>query len=415
MREAVAIERSGASLRARLEARRPEIEHAFLTRIYSISDPSGVADPHYVDALRTAVSTAIDYGLAAIETREERVPPPPPALLVQARLAARSGVSLDIVLRRYCAGYALLGDFLIEEAERAQVDPAEMKRLLRTQANLFDRLLAAVGEEYTREGERRPSSSAQRRVAQVERLLAGERLDTADLAYDFDGWHLGAIAVGRGAEEAIRGLAAAVDRRPLIIDRGEDTVWVWLGGRQRLDPAEFYRIASSSWPAELALTVGEPAENLAGWRLTHRQAAAALPIALRSPERIVRYADVALLASILQDDLLVTSLRQLYLAPLERERDGGETLRETLRAYFAAGGNVSSAAAAIGVDRHTLASRLRTIEDRLHRSPASCAADLEAALRLERLGLLSLPSPPRSLIVRAARPLFPPHTSLGSS
>jgi hypothetical protein len=41
-----------------------------------------------------------------------------PILLVQARLAARSDVSLDIVLRRYFAGYSLLGDFLVGEADR---------------------------------------------------------------------------------------------------------------------------------------------------------------------------------------------------------------------------------------------------------------------------------------------------------
>jgi hypothetical protein len=35
------------------------------------------------------------------------------------RLAARKGVRLDTVLRRYLAGYTLFGDFLIEETEAA--------------------------------------------------------------------------------------------------------------------------------------------------------------------------------------------------------------------------------------------------------------------------------------------------------
>jgi DNA-binding PucR family transcriptional regulator len=71
--------------------------------------------------------------------------------------------------------------------------------------------------------------------------------------------------------------------------------------------------------------------------------------------------------------------------PLAEERDGGETLRETLRAYFATGHNASSAAAALGVRRHTVASRLRAIEERLKRTLSSCAAALELALRLEEL------------------------------
>ena len=43
---------------------------------------------------------------------------------------------------------------------------------------------------------------------------------------------------------------------------------------------------------------------------------------MRGPEPFVRYVDVALLAAVLQDDLLATSLRKLYLEPLEAERDG---------------------------------------------------------------------------------------------
>ena len=52
------------------------------------------------------------------------------------------------------------------------------------------------------------------------------------------------------------------------------------------------------------MTVGEPGEGLVGWRLSHRQAKAALPIAERRGQAILRYADVALLASILRDDLV---------------------------------------------------------------------------------------------------------------
>jgi DNA-binding PucR family transcriptional regulator len=125
--------------------------------------------------------------------------------------------------------------------------------------------------------------------------------------------------------------------------------------------------------------------------LTHQQASAALPIALRSPEPFVRYADVALLASILQDDLLASSLRELYLDPLERERDGGEVARRTLRAYFAAERNVSSAAVALGVKRHTVTNRLRTIEQRLGRPLNDCASEVDTALRLEDLGYRFLP------------------------
>jgi DNA-binding PucR family transcriptional regulator len=59
--------------------------------------------------------------------------------------------------------------------------------------------------------------------------------------------------------------------------------------------------------------------------------------------------------------------------------------RETLRAYFAAGRNISSAAAALSVHRDTVSNRLRAIEAKIGRPPDACAADLELALRLEEM------------------------------
>jgi hypothetical protein len=364
-----------------------------LTRVYAVSDPTEAVDPTYADGLRDAVTAALDYGLAGIERGEKRVPPIPTALLAQARIAARNGVSLDTVLRRYFAGYALLGDFLIEEAEQGELlHGSDLKCLLRGQASLFDRLLEAVGEEHARETEGRLHSIEDRRAERVQRLLAGELLDTDELAYDFEAHHLGAIAKGPGASQAIRSLARALDCRLLLIRRSEGTVWAWLGaGRPWIDLAELEHLVSSHWPAKVLLALGEPARGLAGWRLTHRQAKAALPIALRSPESFVRYADVALLASLLQDDLLAGFLRQLYLAPLSRERSGGEVMRKTLRAYFAAGRSVSSTAAALRVTRQTVRNRLRAIEERLGRSLDSSASEVEAALRLDELGHFAVP------------------------
>jgi DNA-binding PucR family transcriptional regulator len=133
----------------------------------------------------------------------------------------------------------------------------------------------------------------------------------------------------------------------------------------------------------MIVTVGEPGEGLSGWRLSHRQAKAALPIAERRGEAVLHYADVVLLTSILRDDLVATSLHQLYLEPLETTPDGGKAARETLRAYFAAERNISSTAAALGVDRRTVTNRLRAIEELFGRPLKDIAAELETALRLD--------------------------------
>lgn len=373
-----------SALAARLRERLAELQGAVATRVYSISDPRDVADPSYLQGLNGAMAAAIEYRLAVLEGGERQAPPIPTALLAHARLDARDGVSLDTVLRRYFAGNVLFGDFLVNEAERAEVPSSALRQLLAAQATVGDRLIAAVSAEYAREAENRPTTPAERRRETVKSLLAGELVDPSELGYELDGHHLAVMAKGEGAEELMRDLAGAVDRRLLVVQREEEPTWAcWLGGRRQLTSERALEALGREAPEGVFVTVGEPGEGLGGWRFSHLQAKAALPIAERRGERTVRYADVALLAAIARDDLIATSLRQLYLKPLERARDGGKVARETLRAYFEAERNVSSTAAALGVDRRTVRNRLGAIEDLLGRPIKGAEADLEIALRLD--------------------------------
>lgn len=354
------------------------------TRAYGVAAPPRSAEPQYVDGLRTAIATALDYGLSALETDRVDALPVPSLLFVQARLAARNGVQLDTVVRRYLGGHTLLGDYIAEEAEASGLlTGLTLNRVMRTQAAVVDRLIAAVTDEYMHELDvhsRRPSDGLRE---QIERLLRRESLDTSGIPYDFNMCHLGVVATGSRGGVAIREAAATLDCRSLLIDPGGQTIWAWLGGREPLEPGRVSPVFSSSRVEGLTIALGEPAEGLAGWCLTHRQASAALPIARHGKNGAACYGEVSVLATILQDELLVTSLRGLYLKPLEAERDGGAALRETLRAYFAAERNVSSASALLSVSRNTVASRLRTVEQRLGKSLRICGTDLEIALSLD--------------------------------
>jgi hypothetical protein len=356
-----------------------------LARVHAVADPSEVEDPEYTVGLREAVKAAIDYGIAGIESEGLEHTPIPDRLLTQARAAARNGVSLDTVLRRYSAGYALLDEHLIHVATEGMLSGEELTASLRSLSAVFHRLLAAISEEYAREGECRPRSAASRRADQVEKLLAGESVDPSELNYRLDIWHLAAIVLGPGAAGAMRDLAAALDRNLLLVNPEGEVAWAWLGGRSRLSPREVLRLAGRVLPPEVSLALGEPGEGVEGWRLAHRQAKAAIAIARRGPERLVRYADVALLASALRDDVLANSLREIYLAPLEEGRDEGTALRRTLEAYFNAGRNTSSAAAALGVSRKTVNVRLRSAGEKIGQPVDRCAAEMEIALKLRAL------------------------------
>ena len=374
-----------AGLAARLRARLPEVQAAIATRVYAISDPREVADLAYLGGLNAALAAAIEYRLAVLEAGERGAPAVPAVLLAQSRLDARDGVPLDTVLRRYLAGNALFGDFLVEEAERARVPGSVLRGLLAAQATLSDRLIAAVSAEHVRESSSRPSSAAERRRECVKALLRGELVDHSDLRYDLDAQHLAVMAKGNGVKELMRELASRLDRRLLAVRREESPVWsCWLGGQRPLGAAEALAgLARLERERVVVMTVGEPGVGLAGWRFSHLQAKAALPLAERQGRFVLRYADVAVLAAIDRDDLVEGSLRQLYLEPLAKARDGGAVACRTLRAYFEADRNVSSTAAALGVDRRTVRNRLRTVEGLLGRPLKGSLADLEIALALE--------------------------------
>jgi PucR C-terminal helix-turn-helix domain/GGDEF-like domain len=397
------MEIARGKLCAQLRLRRPEIEDALATRVYALADPTEVADPDYVGGLRSSLRTAIDYGLAALETGDRRSPEVPPALPAQARAAARSGVGLETVLGRYFAGYTLLVDYAIEEADASGLlDKVALRDLLRGQAAVFERLIAEVSGEYRREASRRLVSSEQQRAERVRRLLAGELIDSTDLTYELEDWHIGAVAAGAGAAEALEALAGSLDRRQLLIRRDDGTIWGWLGCRREVDREQTFERISKDWPEEMRLAVGEPAKGRAGWRLTHRQARMAFPLTRPRHSPVIRYGEVALAASILQDDLLSSSLRQLYLDPLTDDRDGGQCLRATLRAYFTAERNVSSTAAALGVGRQTVRKRLQRVEAALGRDIRGCGAELEAALQLQEHADLD-----QGLKIAAVGPIVP--------
>ncbi len=372
-----------AKIAARLQSRRPEIEEVILTRASAVSGTALEHDAEYQQGLRVAIDAAVGYGLEGIERGEMRCGTAPSPVVAQARHASRRRVGLQVVLRRYAAGYSALSDFLMQEmaGECPGGSPAELYPLQRELTALFDRLVQAASAAY--EEESRHIAPAERHALRVRRLLDGELVDIADLDYDLEAWHLGAIAAGPGAEPLLRETAAELDRRLLLLETGGENVCGWLGGSREFDQEQLDRLAARTPQASLA--IGSPARGLRGWRLTHRQAKAAMSVAVRRPRCLTRYEDVALLASILRDEDLVAFLTETYLAPLAAERDGGVALRRTLRAYFGAARNISSAAAALGVSRKTVDNRIHTVETHVGRHISTFALELEICLRIDQL------------------------------
>jgi hypothetical protein len=367
----------------RLRERQEEILEAVIHRALSVAPPTGKETPGYVEALRAAIPSAVEYAFGAIEVGEERVGPTPTPIYVQAVASARSEVGLEVVLRRYAAGYSTLSDFLHQELRAlAGGSDSEYALMHRELTALFDRLVIEVSEAYRHEEARTVISPRQRQIDRIRRLLAGELVDPAGLEYPFDGSHLALIVAGTDPEAIAVALAADLDRRLLIGESSRGRCALWLGGGRPFGSSEIDAVASAAVGKGLRLSLGEPGEDLAGWRRTRRQAEAADLVGARSAVEAVRYRDVALEAAALRDPDLSHFLSETYVEPLS---NGRYPLAQTLRTFFELGSNASSTAAALGISRQTVASRLRVAEERLGRPIEDCAAQLDTALRLGSL------------------------------
>lgn len=147
---------------ARLRARRDELVQEIFARVSGDAFGSaGAGDAEYVAGLRAAVAATVEYALQRIELGDGSPPtrPIPAVAIEQARRAARAGVSLDTVLRRYVLGSTLLGECIMEEADRDQhwTQPTHrgaLREALRAQAAALDRLIAEVSRAYSEELER---------------------------------------------------------------------------------------------------------------------------------------------------------------------------------------------------------------------------------------------------------------------
>lgn len=383
-RKVTSLQDVRAELVARLRARSTEIEDAVFSRVQALSQPTESEDAEYRAGLRATVAEVVSYALVSIEQGEEWLEPIPSLVAAQARRAARNGIGLDTVLRRYAAGDRLLAEFIMEEA--SGFPSAAMRQVLRAQGPQVDRVMAAVAAEYMSELELMRRSPAQRMAERVQRLLVGDSpLDAAELGYELDAWHLGLVVTGSRADVAARTLAAGLSRPVLVVMRGAESAWAWLGGQEELAVTDVDRYLSAGVLGDVSLAVGEPRRGLEGWRLTHHEAQAARLVMLRQPRLLTRASEVVLLAAVLRDEALAKSLRETYLAPLDEQGDPDLVLRQTLRAYFASGFNAATAAAALEIDRHTVQRRLRKVEEALGRLLHSCHAELAVALSLEEL------------------------------
>jgi hypothetical protein len=371
-------------LAGRLRERAGEIEKVILAAVLDLSAPSDSQPADYAEGLRITITETVDYAVSAIEKGQSWDAPAPPAAVEQARRAARSGISLDTVMRRYAAGDRVFAVFVVDEADGLPRDVRQ--EIQRMQGSPVDRLMARVATEYRQELARIRCSPTSQMQERVRRLLEGETDAEQGLGYDLKAWHIGIATSSSDAEDSVRSLASRLDCQSLVVGSSEGGIWTWLGRRRAFGRGEIDDGLESIDTADWIFAIGEPRAGVEGWRLTHREAKVSLESLLHTSTSIVRSRDVVLAAAVLSNPTFTDSLIGSYLEPLDTgAREEGEDLRKTLRAYFAKGQNASTAGVVLGVDRRTVPNRLRRIEERLGLRIEDCHAELQVALMVEEI------------------------------
>lgn len=366
-----------------------ELVGAIHRRVPEFADFDG---PELWEAVRDSCLANLETGLAAIggdRRVPERVPDDAREL---ALITARLGLPLGALLRTYRIGHAIVWERMFELLEAEGIDaPARREAIATVSAYLFDhvdQVSSMVAEEYTAERDRLLRSREQRRTQMIRDVLDGADPDpataTGALDYDLRLNHLALVVSGPDPEAAVRALAQALGApHRLVVVLTADTAWGWLGRAREFELPERLPAVEGA-----RISFGEPAAGVDGFRTSHRQSRDAHRVALRAGPRDqpVRYDEVALETLAAGDEGRAAVFVARELRGIDGEDARSRRLRATLRAYFAAGQNASSAAAMLGVHEHTVAYRLRTVEEALGRPVNARRAELETALRLFELG-----------------------------
>jgi PucR-like helix-turn-helix protein len=371
-----------------LRARDDEICQGIYDHIRkSVSDSISDANPAYQQGMRMAIAALVNYVLDGIAAGGHWTQPIPRPAVEQARRAARAGVSLGLILRRYVAAHARLSEFIAEQAAQRGVsnDGFTLQHLRRAQETLLEQLTEAIEHEYSEERERLDASPDQARRTIVCRLLRHEQVSRPEMAkldYGLEHhWHIGVLA--SGASERL--VYAAKDKlrcEVLAVVSDDGPIWAWLGSEHRISAQLVIDRLSDS---RACLAIGEPRLGIDGWRRTHGEALAAWSVAVFREARVIHCASVTLDAALLGNNVLARLHQETYLEPLDNLRDGGRTARKTLHAYFSCEESIASTSAKLNVTRRTVENRLAAISRSLRRPLNACLPEMQVALRLEAL------------------------------
>lgn len=388
----------GQDLAAELLPTAPELAREMAEHLYAAMPAlAALEDDELMGELVASTEANIRQVLWILKRGEsvhEVTLPPEAASFIRSNV--RRGIPLPAELRGYRLGHAWLWDRWVRALQERVHDPAELIAAQDASSALLfayvDRVSDVLVEEYGTERERMMRGASQLRAETVRAILDEEPLDEETLerrlGYDIRRRHVAmrissSTSEVRGLERAAGEAAAAVaPGDPLIVPRGAASLDVWVGSYETVDPTRLERYEP---PEGIRVAFGRPARGLEGFRRSHReavQAARVAALARNLDHQVVGYAQVELVSLLASDIPRAREFVATRLGPLATASESSQRLRETLRAFLAAGGRSLRAAKVLYVHQNTVVYRVKRAEELLGRRVNDEPLELMCALLL---------------------------------
>lgn len=366
------------------------------------ASPIIASDPELAAAVsRSNRANLFFWGTANV--RDPGAPVPPntgPEPLIIAREMVRRGLDA-LSLDAYRVGEGVAYRRLMEIAFELTEDPTELHELLdvcsRSISSFIDATLARIAAQIEVERDELTRGTHAQRRETVALLLDGAPIPRsraeARLGYALTGTHTAAVIWSEDPdvdatrlERALEVLGQAAGAgRPLSVLASTATRWVWVPGSVAADPKTALDTAAmlrSIGPVnDVRIAVGSTGDGVEGFRRSHFDALTTqqMMARLHSPQQLVFFADIQLVALITADVDRAASFTKRVLGGLEY---ADPELHDTLRTFIAEQCNASRAAARLYLHRNTLLRRLSRADELLPTPLAQCTVHVAIALEV---------------------------------
>ncbi|OXR41219.1 hypothetical protein B7C42_06617 [Nocardia cerradoensis] len=319
-----------------------------------------------------------------------------PETLVYARDVVLRGLTTDD-LHSWRSGQRVAWHWWLDACFKATSDLAELRELIEVSANslttFVDDSIAAMTANIEEVRNELAGGAQLQRYATVELLLQGAPIERpraeAQLGYALTGKHVAAIIWGDSEEDATRLESAAEQvmrvcgaRQRLTVVAGTTAIWLWMP-LAAVPPVDDV-LARLKGLKGARVAFGRAAPDIAGFRRTHMDAAAAQRLLSRlgSHLRVVRYEDVQL-ADLLSTN---TALADQFISDVLGDLATADpVLHQTTLTFVREGFNRSSTAEQLFTHRNTIDRRLARVDELLPKPLAEDPASVVAALTVLKI------------------------------